>query len=131
MTCRPNRKPQMQKNAHYARSPIESGLAGDGHETGAAWECQVRRNSVGDAFRCMAIPQRNGQRRLDLAVENPPDFLPQAVKVTPHENVSTVSYRDRPFGVIANREARDTEKRGFLLNATRVGNHEHRVTLQM
>src|SRR5215510_12267044 len=80
----------------------------------------------------MAVPQlRRAPRIRDAAGQNFASRADDARRITSHQTIGALLYGDRTFGVIAQRQARDAERRRLLLQAAGIGQRQTRVTPQL
>src|SRR5215475_10513606 len=79
----------------------------------------------------MAVPQlRRAPRIRDAAGQNFAGRADDARRITSHQTIGALLYGDRAFGVIAQRQAWDAERRRLLLQAAGIGQRQPRITPQ-
>jgi hypothetical protein len=77
--------------------------------------------------RSVAIPELRGTSPLAIASQYFPGFADYFGLACADERVRALRNRDRPLGIIANRQARHSQNRGFLLHAARIGQNQLRI----
>src|ERR1700719_4708908 len=78
----------------------------------------------GDAFRGVSIPQLRNPPPLATAGEDLVSVLPDERPISANKYVGPLLHRDRALGVLAHRQARHAERRGFLLDSAGIGNDQ-------
>src|SRR5262245_66502521 len=84
-----------------------------------------------DAISRVAVPQlRRAPHVRDAVGQNLAGRADDARRVASHQTIGALLYGDRTFGVLAQRQAWDAERRRLLLQAAGIGEHQPRVAPQ-
>src|SRR5260221_6960324 len=87
-------------------------------------------NHIGDTFTGPAIPQWRRTATNWRNVQHPNGLRTKTLRIPSDELVRALSNRDRTLRVIANSQARHTKIRGFLLNASGIGDDDGGLLLE-
>jgi hypothetical protein len=78
----------------------------------------------GDSFARVTVPKRRDGSLLCVAGQDPGEFGTQFFRIASYKNVGSQGNRNRPLGVLAERQARNAKVRGLFLDAAGVGNDD-------